>query len=84
MVWVLIGSFSAATAFLMGTHNICFRGEIRKISILLDWKKASYQELCLRQKKNVFLETLQTLSFFVLLNFILKHLNDFYQFYAIF
>ena len=23
----------------MSTHNICFYGEIRKISILLDWKK---------------------------------------------
>ena len=23
----------------MSTHNICFRGEIRKISTLLDWKK---------------------------------------------
>ena len=26
-------------ALLMSAHNICFRGEIRKISILLDWKK---------------------------------------------
>ena len=23
----------------MSTHNICFHGEVRKISILLDWKK---------------------------------------------
>ena len=28
----------------MGTHNILFCEEIRKISILLDWK-TSYQEL---------------------------------------
>ena len=26
---------------LMSIHNICFCGEIRKISILLDWKKKS-------------------------------------------
>ena len=25
----------------MSTHNICFRGEIRKISILLDCKKSA-------------------------------------------
>ena len=31
MLWVLI-----AEALLMSTHNICFCGEIRKISILLD------------------------------------------------
>ena len=24
----------------MSTYNICFRGKIRKISILLDWKKS--------------------------------------------
>ena len=24
---------------LMSTHNICFHGEIRKISVLFDWKK---------------------------------------------
>ena len=34
MLWVL------SEALLMSTHNICFRGEIRKISILLGWKKA--------------------------------------------
>ena len=31
-----------AEALLMSTHNICFRGEIRKISIHLDWKKHLY------------------------------------------
>ena len=30
----------------MRTHNICFRGEIRKISILLDCRKASNLDLC--------------------------------------
>ena len=32
MLWVLIRS----EALLMSTHNICFRGEIRKKSILFD------------------------------------------------
>ena len=38
MLWVLIRSASlvGGTTLLMSTHNICFRGEIRKISILLD------------------------------------------------
>ena len=31
----------------MSTHNIHFRREIRKISTLFDWKKASHQELWL-------------------------------------
>ena len=31
---------------LMSTHNICFRGEIRKISAFLDEKKAPYLLLC--------------------------------------
>ena len=36
----------------MSTRNICFRGEIRKLSILLDWKKKKqhknilYQDVC--------------------------------------
>ena len=28
----------------MSTHNICFHGEIRKISMLFGWKKAPYLE----------------------------------------
>ena len=48
-----------AKALLMSTNNICFCGEIRKMSILFGWKKASYWELhicicvyffCLQQK----------------------------------
>ena len=42
MLWVLIRSTShgeirkiSGKALLMSTHNICLRGEIRKISILL-------------------------------------------------
>ena len=41
----------------MSTHNICFRGEIREISILLDRKKhliktyAHYMFLCRSRKK---------------------------------
>ena len=31
----------------MSTHNICFHGEIRKISILLDWKKKT------KKRKNI-------------------------------
>ena len=34
MLWVLIRS--ASEALLMSTNNICFHGEIRKISIILD------------------------------------------------
>ena len=35
----------------MSTHYICFHEEIRKNSVLLDWKKkAFYQELCLNFK----------------------------------
>ena len=30
----------------MSTHKICFHGEIRKISILLDREKAPVLELC--------------------------------------
>ena len=37
MLWVLIRSASGlGEALLMSTHNICFRAEIRKISIPLD------------------------------------------------
>ena len=32
-------------ALLMSTHNICFHGEIRKVSLLLVEKKKSYVEL---------------------------------------
>ena len=35
MLWVLIRS-ALARGLLMSTHNVCFCGEIRKISILLD------------------------------------------------
>ena len=30
----------------MSTHNICFRGEIRKCQYFWNEKKPSYQELC--------------------------------------
>ena len=31
----------------MSTHNVCFRGEIRKISAFFDEKKAPYLLLCI-------------------------------------
>ena len=32
----------------MSTHNICFHGEIRKISTLFGCEKVFYLELCIR------------------------------------
>ena len=40
MLWVIIRK-----TLLMSTHNECFCGEIRKLSILFQVKKVSYLEL---------------------------------------
>ena len=44
LLWVLIRSTSEV--LLMSTHNICFCGETRKITILFSWKNAFYLKLC--------------------------------------
>ena len=48
---VLIRSVSAILMPLMSTYSICFRGEIRKTLILLDWKKAHWLELLFYNSK---------------------------------
>ena len=37
----------------MNAHNICFHGEVRKISIFFDWKKSTLSRAMLTRKLTV-------------------------------